>query len=154
MASCEMCGGDASLQPVKVAGSLMKLCSSCSVHGKSLQNETTSVSFYKRKKEVKEYQINDDAIETIQKKLSQKGWDVHQLARAISIKESTLQKYMTKKLKLDLENARKIEKFLEISLVSEVSSQSIEDFIEDEDTLESQAPSLGDMLKEQLNKNK
>jgi len=150
MTSCEMCGKEGGLSKVQVAGTKMNLCSSCSIHGKTEEKSNSGVSFYKRKREeILEKEVVSNAVQLIQKKLSVKDMNVHHLARAINIKESSLQKYMSGKIKIDLQAASKIEFFLEIKITEEAKTVSVDDYLQEED----EPLSLGDLIKKQLGKN-
>jgi len=59
--------------------------------------------------------------------MQKKGIDIHILARATNIRDSTLTKYTTNKIKPDIESAKKIEKFLSIELVKEFKNEIYED---------------------------
>jgi len=83
--------------------------------------------------------------------LSKKGLNLHQLARALNIKESTINKYTSGKLKPDVDTARKIQHFLEIKLLEEKEEVDTQDFMSRGD---SSSLSLGDMLKREMEKKK
>lgn len=154
MGTCEMCGKEATVVSAKVASSTMQLCSQCRKHGVEI-NEKPSHSkvFHKRKKSETQEVIVDDYGSRISKALHKKGLNSHQLARAINLKESSLHKFLCGKIQPEIDIAKKIEKFLEISLVQEKEIQSApQDYLIDDDE-ESSGTSLGDILKEQL-KNK
>lgn len=147
-----MCGKHAPLTATKVAGSTMQLCNSCKGHGSVEKNVPTSKVFYKSKKELPKEHVVDNYQSKIMKALSEKGYNAHQLARAISLKESSLNKFLTGKLHPDINTAKRIENFLEISLVEESTSQApVEDFLVDDEE-EQTGTSLGDLLKKELNK--
>ena len=88
----------------------------------------------------------------LNKGLSKRKIDIHQLARAVNIKESSLQKYFTGKLHPDLQTAKRLEKFLEIKLTREVDLKETDDnsFSLETNDLNSQ-PTLGDLIMKQLN---
>lgn len=147
-----MCGSSSeSLVTIKVAGSNMRVCMSCSKMGKIVEEQKTRThTFYHRKKDegtVKEPKDNYASI--INRELAKKGLNIHQLARAVNIKESNLSKYMLGKMKPDVDTIRKIEKFLEISLLQDVSSMG--KFDEDDimsDESENSGLTLGDLIKD------
>ena len=156
MTACEMCGNDVrSLTRIKIENSSMLVCNFCKPLGKQdyTTNKTHTFKKIKRTNE-SNYDVVSNYSNIIQSSLSKKGLNVKQLARATNIKESSLNNYLKGSIKLDIETAKKIQKFLEISLVYECENDSevkTEDFINDEN---SQKLSLGDLIQKQLNKNK
>ncbi len=156
MKSCEMCGDEVNtLTSIKVAGSLMQVCNSCKSMGSvvSNNNDNYSHTFKKRiKTNVVENIVSDYASE-IQKGLNKKGLNLHQLAMAVNIKESSITNYLKGNIKPAISDAKKIGHFLEISLVEEVdSSSSNEDYFSQEDS--SGSLSLGDLIKKQMENKK
>lgn len=155
MATCEMCGAQAnSLVSIKVAGSVMKVCNNCK--GMGIQIEVTpkdiSHTFRKSLKSKIVEEVVSNYASKIQSSSAKRGINVHQLARAVNIKESTLTNYLKGKIKPDISDAKKLGKFLEITLVEEVdSSQKPQDFISSNST-ESEGTSLGDLLRKQMEK--
>lgn len=154
MASCELCGkSNVSTKSSKVAGTLMNICENCSGYGSSVQKEPSNFShtFYKK---VKNDDENEEVCENygslINSALAKKNLNLHHLAKALNIKESTLNKAMTGKLHMEISMAKRIEKFLEISLVKSMKPVNVDDYLLDEK--ESQVTSLGDLLKEKLKK--
>ena len=144
-----MCGSEAnSLNNIQVAGSTMKVCNSCKNMGHSVHEEKKAHTFYKRHKD-EETRIEpvENYSSLIERALAKRGLNHQQLARATNIKESNLNKYLSNKLKPDLETIKKIEKFLEIPLTEEVSGGSFDmsSLSEDNESL-----SLGDLIKKQL----
>lgn len=155
MATCEMCGSDSnSLTIIKVAGSTMSVCSSCRKMGSDVFGGGKSAHTFKRslKSELIETVIPNFQSE-IQKGMNKKKIDVHQLARVINIKESTLNNYLSGKIKPDLSHAKKIGIFLDVYLIEEInSSSSDEDFMSDNSS--SSSLSLGDLIKKQMESKK
>ena len=152
MNSCEMCGKNATLTTTNIAGSSMQLCNNCKRLGSVENQKPSSKSFFKNKKKTQPTkQIVDNYSSVIAKALEEKGYNAHQLARAINLKESSLNKFLTAKLQPDLEIAKKIENFLEITLIEESTQEApIEDYLVDEEE-EQPGNSLGDLIKKQLN---
>ena len=154
MATCELCGSTSSkLFDVKIAGSVVKTCAKCKSLGKSIEKEKQLQYSFRHKQK---NQINEEVVPNysslINSQLNKKELNLHQLARILNIKESTLNKYMQEKVKLDVETAKRIQKYLEITLVSESSSKiNINEYLSDNDE---QTNSLGDLIKKQLEQNK
>ena len=156
MASCELCGESVnSLNNVNVSGSILKVCNSCKSMGKETMG--TSSKSYTFKKTIRDKLGKEEVVSNysslIQSSLSKKNYTIHQLARGTNIKESNLNNYMKKTVKLDVETAKRIGKFLGISLVYEVSDEedsSANDYIK-EDESNSAGLSLGDLIQQKLN---
>ena len=151
-----MCGKKDNLIPTKVAGSSMQLCASCSKLGKKEEinsDSPTKKTFYKKKKQLNKEYVTQDYENLIKSELNNKDLTPHQLARATNIKESQINKFITGKLQPDIETAKKIEKFLGISLITdEDPNEGIGSYmVDDEDDAE--ATSLGDLIKKKLEKN-
>ena len=152
MGTCEMCGSDSSsLRDARVAGTEMKLCANCSKHGNIVEDRTAvSRTFYKKRRgEEIEFDVVENYASLINSELSKRNLNSHQLARAVNIKESSLHKYLSNKIKIDVLSAKKIETFLEITLTRQVESVNVSDYIEEE-IQEDTSSSLGDLLMKQL----
>jgi uncharacterized protein (TIGR00270 family) len=152
MVACEMCGTDSStLKEVRIAGTQMRVCNNCSRHGVSTEGKAqVSRTFYKKKRgEEIEFDVVDNYASLINSELGKRGLTSHQLARTINVKESSLNKYLSNKIKIDIISAKKIETFLEITLTKEVQSVNVDDYMEEPEETESNS-SLGDLLMKQL----
>ena len=152
METCEMCGTTKdSLFNIKVAGSNMKVCSNCKSMGTVIEKEKNYTHSFKKRTKLEKTSIEviEKYAPIINRALAKKNYTVHQLARAINIKESSLQKYLTNKVHLDLDTARKLENFLEITLTEETTGQKIDmdSIMENED--DKTPLSLGDLIKQQ-----
>lgn len=151
MVVCELCGADVqTLKETKIAGTHMKVCNNCIKHGQAIEIEPNKAYMFKKKikSDEKSFDVKKNAPSIINSELSKKGLTVHHLARSLNIKQSSLLKYTTGKLKLDVETARKIERFLETSLVEEVEVISTENYMSEDD--DSFSGSLGDLLKKSM----
>lgn len=155
MATCEMCGKETTaLKPSTVAGSSVMVCTACAVMGTMKSGkEQKSHSFRKRRKEDLDLEVASNYSAIIQQGINKKGLTVQQVARAISVKESSLSQYLKGQIKPDILISKKLEGFLNIRLVFEVekSSVDVEDFKVSQEDNESSL-SLGDMLLSKLNK--
>lgn len=157
MASCEMCGKNSeNLQKVKVAGSIMNLCSSCSNLGHSQESDKPkSFAFYHKKRDNSDNSILiENYTSKINSALAKKNLTVHHLARVLNIKESLLHKVLNNKFELELTLAKKIENFLDIKIITN-STDSKADF--DESTIiveekEKESLNLADLIKDKLKK--
>ena len=154
MGTCELCGNDVlNLIKVKVAGTEMKVCNSCKFMGRQLNVESkgpNSHSFYRKKKENIDLIVVDNATSLINSILAKKGLNIKQLARMSNIRESTLNKYLSSKIPLDLMTAKKLENFFDIVLTKEVEGGSVnsQDYMQEEG--EVVKSSLGDLLMQKL----
>ena len=103
MVACEMCGTDSSgLKEVRIAGTQMRVCNNCSRHGVSTEDKpAVSRTFYKKSRgEEIEFEVVENYASLVNSELGKKGINSHQLARAINVKESSLHKYLSSKIKI------------------------------------------------------
>lgn len=153
MAVCELCGKivDKTIT-IQVAGTNMQSCMSCKGLGKEVDvapQGKNAHSFYRRKKANVILGVVDNYSSILNSALARKGFNIQQLGRAVNIKESTLNKYFTGKLKPDVDTSRKLENFLEITILEEKEEVNPQDFLDDS-TEDSSSLSLGDLLKKQM----
>ena len=154
MVNCEMCGSDVnSVVNIRVAGSIVRACSSCKSMGKEVDGPSvgqSSHTFYKKSRNnLGEESVVENYASILSSAISRKGLNTHQAARLTNIKESTLNKFLTSKLKPDVDIAKRLERFFEITLLERVSGGSVDSFINDD---KSSNLTLGDMIRDQLNK--
>lgn len=154
MGTCELCGKSSeSLVNIKTAGTNMNVCYNCKNMGKETEKkENKTFMFKKNKYEQTQLDVVSNSLSLINSSLAKKGINLHQLARAINVKESSLNKYFSGKIKLDLDIARKLENFFEIKLLEEIETINPRDYMqnEDDENNSSQNLSLGDLIKKQL----
>lgn len=151
MVTCELCGKDVTkVIPVKVAGSIMQACANCERMGSSIENKSSDMghTFYKRKKQDNlTLDVIPNYSPVLNSALAKKGITLHHLARALNIKESTLNKYFTNKLKPDVLTAKKLENYLGIKLLEEFTSENIDKYMDtSEKDSSDESLSLGDLL--------
>lgn len=130
MVTCELCGDSAiSVTLTKIAGTNMKVCDKCKNMGKSLepQKDQEHIFRHRLKEEDAKIEVISDFSQKINSAMQKKSLNLHQLAKSTNIRESTINKYITNKIKPDLENARKIEKILDIKLTEEFKNNNISD---------------------------
>ncbi len=153
MGTCELCGAlKVNLKKIKTNGTELMVCQNCIGLGIVIEDpkKDHSFTFQKRKRiDISQEELIDDYNKKIQIGMQKKGIDLHQLAKAVNIKESQLSKFLSKKLKPDLNTAKKIQNFLDIDLIN-LNDMEEKDFILDENTNSSY--SLGDLIKKELNK--
>ena len=119
MVSCEMCGEQVnSLSNITVAGTAMQVCRNCTNLGKEVQEQKKAHTFYRKQKgENTVEEVVENYASLINSALARKNLNHHQLAMALNIKESNLNKYLSNKLKPDLETIKKIATYLEINFI-------------------------------------
>lgn len=161
MPTCESCGKKVDkLSYVNIIGSKMNVCSSCSSMGTPIEENKSSkdvqpephVFKKKKKKDNKDYVVVSDYASRISKAMQKLDINQHQLSRAVAMKESSLSKFLSGKVNLDIDNAKKLESFLEISLVEEVEKKSnegskVEDYISNSNSEGEEEYTLGDLIK-------
>lgn len=155
MAVCELCGKivDKTIT-IQVAGTNMQSCFACKGLGKEVDlapQGKDAHSFYRRKKANVVMGVVENYSSVLNSALARKGLNLQQLARALNIKDSTLNKYFTGKLKPDVDTSRKLENFLEITILEEKEEVDPQDYLE-ESSEDSSTLSLGDLLKKQMEK--
>lgn len=150
MTVCELCGSktDSKLVLVKIAGSTMNVCTKCKGLGKpvDMPKAHSHLFLHKKKEEVK-LEVVPNFASIINSVMARKGLNIHQLARALNIKESTLNKYLNSKIRPDVETAQRIEKFFDIKLTKEYERDEprYEDALLDKDE-KSSSTTLGDLI--------
>ncbi|MBN1156294.1 TIGR00270 family protein [Candidatus Woesearchaeota archaeon] len=132
---CEICGKDELLFKTNIEGTMMNVCKPCSKYGKviSAAREETAVRQKKkdenktiaitRKKEIIQT-IVEDYGEKVKRKREQLGLKQEELAKMIAEKESLLHHIESGKFEPNIELARKLERFLKISLVEEYEEEN------------------------------
>lgn len=161
MAQCELCGQNcesSQLITIKVAGSFVQSCSRCKNLGHSTTNNidnSISKNIYKKKKDEELYEVVSNYAGLLNSAMQKKQTTIRHIAKALNIKESSLNKFFSGKIKPNLEMSRKLENHLGISLTKEYNSSSkvnADDFITK--PKENQDLSLGDMLISELEKSR
>ena len=157
MSTCELCGKEVSkVTDIEVAGSKMRACDKCKKLGKIIEKDhkkDVQHSFMKKKKTKVEREVVSDYDKILNKAISRKGLNIHQRAKALNIKESSLNKYFSGKIKPDLNSAIIIGRYLEVDLVEEREIEDLdpEDFMDDDS---GEGQNLGDLLMKKLKEDK
>ena len=151
MAYCELCGSETqTLTNAIIAGSNMKICKNCLPHGKVVDSGPGSHNFYKKKRNSDAAEeLVSDYIKTIQRAMQKKGLNAHHLARATNIKESEVNQYLSNKIKPDINTAKRIEKYLEISILGEGGGG---DNVINYNDVGNTSLTLGDLIEKQMKK--
>jgi uncharacterized protein (TIGR00270 family) len=153
MTTCELCGKEVSkVIDIEVVGSKMRACDKCKKLGKIVEKDNKNNlkhSFRKKKKINIESEVVSDYERILNQALSKSGLNIHQLAKALNIKESSLNKYFSGKIKPDVDTAIIIGRYLEIDLVEDRESEEVdeEDYMNDK---EESSQNLGDLLMKKL----
>ena len=159
---CEMCGTEsASLEPRKVSGSVLRLCSSCGEMGSQTSfRESIGHRAYvaqaleKRKQreryediEPDEYVLVSNYGSVVRRAREKKGLDHANLASKISEKKSILTSVEAGNMKPNEKLIKKLENSLGIKLVEKVEVESTP-----RSNQSSKALTMGDLLKQAMEK--
>jgi putative transcription factor len=126
MGFCDLCGKEDELVDAIVEGSMVEVCLECAKHGNVVTvNQPVVEKQIERKREEEgmiEYidVIVDDFPERIKKARERKGLKQEDLAKAIGEKESVIHQLESGRLKPSFKLAKKLEVFLNISLIESV----------------------------------
>lgn len=134
----------------------MNACSKCKKLGKVIEEQPKNYShtFGKRKKrEDVKLEVVSNYASIINKEMAKRSMNIKQLAMALNIKDTTLNKYLSNKVKMEIDTARKFENYFEIKLVEEVENVNPDEFITKEEVKE-EGMSLGDLLMKKLKEGK
>ncbi|MBN2454843.1 TIGR00270 family protein [Candidatus Woesearchaeota archaeon] len=122
MALCEMCGKDEELVKASVEGVILNVCRNCGKFGKIIAVLKPAPKAVKREKPKEaEKEVVESVVPgysgLIKMKREKLGLKQEELAKRLSEKESLLHKIESGKTVPSITLAKKIEKFLKISLV-------------------------------------
>ena len=128
---CEICGRRSpDMAIVSIEGAKMTVCPKCQGHGSFVASVRPPAAIRKRTPEkseqAPEIDVIDNYAEVIQKARIGKGLGPKDLANRISEKESVIKHVEQGKLEPTEKLARKLEKFLGVSLLQLVKRESIE----------------------------
>lgn len=142
-----MCGKEEDLVRAFIEGSELDVCRGCAQYGKIIRANYTQQSSKKvlpqqaqPKEELVEL-IVDEYAEKIKHAREKLGLQQKELAVKLAERESLIQKMESSQMKPSLELARKLEKFLHITLVKEEKIEAVVPVHSKSSTL-----TLGDML--------
>jgi len=160
---CEMCGAEsASLEPRKVSGSVLRVCTSCAGMGKQTSYRESvghrafvAQTLEKREQKTRYKDISSDEKvlvsnygDVVRKARERKGLDHMSLAMKISEKKSIITSVESGNMKPNEKLIKKLENFLKINLMEDV-----------EETPSSHKPvskknfTMGDLINQALEKN-
>lgn len=143
-----MCGKVGEVLRTLIEGVEMNVCRNCSKHGKVLKKVMVHGILPKKNKPVKVVEekvdvIVDDYADRIKKKREELGLKQEELAKKISEKESLLHKIESGKFEPSMGFAKKLERFLKITLIEE---EKMEKEVSS-GTNKSEGFTIGDMIK-------
>jgi len=142
---CELCGKNYILVDAIIEGSVLSVCHECAQFGKIVvlpkKQEKIELKKVQRKEEPLEI-ISPSYSKRIKQAREKLGFKQGELAEKIGEKESTIHQLESGHLKPSLVLARKLEKFLHITLI-EVSSLPEKNLVNFSDT----SLTIGDLLK-------
>lgn len=152
MPSCEMCGYDShSLQDVIVEGSMLSVCTRCSAYGQVVRvtpQKYPGAHIRHQKTQKQSAPLGDiiveDYAEIIKHAREQKKLTQEALALCVKEKVSLIHKLESQQIMPTVTLARKLEKFLHITLVAPyTSSQASREKL----NLQDKALTIGDLIK-------
>ncbi len=154
MAICEMCGKEGDVVDSIVEGANMRVCLECSSYGHVVTiNQPVVDKKIEREKELKTKPsvemidcVVDDYSEKIKKAREKRGLKQEDLAKDIAEKVSVIHQLESNKLKPSFKLAKKLEVFLNITLISQFEQNIIK---KDESIdFKDNAVTIGDLLKD------
>lgn len=151
MVICEITGKETN-KPVKirVGGAILTVDISQKHMGTPVDDAPArSHTFKRRTKSQTVEEVVPNFQSLVNKELAKRDLNLHQLARMLNLKESTLNKMFSGKIKPDVATAKKLGSFFDTSLVEEKESGSF-DYSDLMDDSESSGTTLGDLIKKQL----
>ena len=123
---CDMCGKDAELYQVKIEGTEMKVCSSCSGYGKIIRKVVVK-KVEPRKPKVKEPEVQEIVVKNysdiVRNARERKGLKQEELSKILNLKTSLLQNMERGKYKPSVEMAKKLEKELHVKLIEVLKNE-------------------------------
>jgi putative transcription factor len=150
MAVCNMCGKNDSLFRTEIEGSIIKVCRSCSSYGKILAEVRPPPKIQKKMVQMRNEPevvqlIVQDFADKIKKKRESLGIKQEDFAKRINEKLSLVHNIETGHTNPSIALARKIGRFLKISLIEEYEEEQGQKVKEN-----SQVMTIGDIIKSKL----
>jgi len=147
--SCDMCGSEGVLYNCKIEGTVLKVCRNCAKHGELLGKVKEPKPIKEAKNIIAKSQT--EIIQIITSKYSQLvknqreklGLKQKKLAQKIAEKESLIHSIESGHFKPGIDLARKLERFLHITLVEQYEEKKDLKFTKSEDSV----ITLGDLIK-------
>ena len=151
MGSCDLCGKKTDLVDAIVEGSILKVCKTCVKFGELIEIKKPVPERSESKLENIKEEIIEEIVEDYPIKIKKARESLNllqkELARKIAEKESVIHNLESGHLVPSIDFARKLEKFLNIKLITMHEEKKIEKI-----DFHSTAVTIGDLIK--LNKDK
>jgi putative transcription factor len=140
---CDLCGKETELKKVEIESVAMNVCDSCSQYGEAIKEVTPSN--FRNTSVHQEDSVIEDMVENFGKLVKQAREKLNlkqkQLAKTIKEKESIIHKIENESLTPPVDVARKLEKTLNIKLITQITDNVKLSKHSDE------ALTLGDLIK-------
>ena len=157
---CELCGADAQLEATRVAGSVLRACSTCAGSGrKATERETLGQQVWvadalekrarrqrARDEELPERVLVADCGSRVRSARQQRGWDQAQLAHRAAEKKSVIGAVETGAREPDDKLLRKLERLLSLKLTESAAAPVVAS------NRRASALTMGDLLMQALDK--
>ena len=157
---CELCGADAQLEATRVAGSVLRACSTCAGSGRrATERETLGQQVWvanalekrARRKRARDEELPDrvlvaDCGSRVRSARQQRGWDQAQLAQRAAEKKSVIAAVETGAREPDDKLLRKLERLLSLKLTETAAAPVVAS------NRRASALTMGDLLKQALDK--
>lgn len=145
MTNCELCGANGFLIKTEIEGVILKVCEPCSKFGKIIKEPIifkpkTTNSVKTENLEI----INSDYANLIRNKREELGLSQKDFGIKVSEKQSVIHKLETGVLEPSMPLAKKLQRILQIKLISKEEATQYE--VPNEHT-KSESMTLGDMIK-------
>ncbi len=144
---CDMCGIEAPLVRAKIEGTMLNVCKRCGSFGEIIKTQgVTKKGFFRREKASAPIEsIVENYSTIIKNKRESKKLKQEDFASQINEKESIIHKIETGHFTPSIDLARKIERFLGITLIEELREEEARVVVAKE--TKSKGFTLGDMIK-------
>ena len=157
---CELCGAEAQLEATRVAGSVLRACSTCAGSGrKASERETLGQQVWvanalekrarrkrARDEELPERVLVADCGSRVRSARQQRGWDQAQLAQRAAEKKSVIAAVETGAREPDDKLLRKLERLRSLKLTESAAAPVVAS------NRRASALTMGDLLKQALDK--
>jgi len=124
---CELCGRNTeNILAVSIEGVEMDVCADCAKHGKRIikpRVQRTSVTRTEAKKQQAEETVEEiipNYSDRLRAAIGKKDVKLEHLAKRLGLKESELRHYEQGKMKPSISDAKKLEKFFNITIVETI----------------------------------
>ncbi len=141
MVNCELCGREAELVNARVEGVLVSICPFCAKFGQIVQEKKVSVKITRE-------DVIEDVVENyaqlIRNRREEQGLTQKEFGQKLSEKESFISKLEQGTLPLSIEQAKKIEKILNLNLLTKIINIPLNK------SNQTESFTLGDLIKKKI----